>query len=214
MMKSELTAEAAVAALMLWLGTFSTACGAMPLQDAGPAVTQDASSEPPSLVALVLDHFVGTAEGKLLVDPRPLKADAMANAPNPQEIVDDSATTATRTRILKQRGITLTDILHDGRCAFVRGPQMLEDLTRNASDSTRARRQECLARGLFTSIIFGPPERLPPGATPETVPVWRVRVFRMTTSSMHTWDLHFRVDHASPSGWKLIRTWERFGIFS
>lgn len=58
-------------------------------------------------------------------------------------------------------------------------------------DSIRTRRQACLARGLYTTYVFGVAR---PASAPSSDEAPRVvlRVFRMTTWGFEVWDLELR----------------------
>lgn len=161
------------------------------------------------LLITALDHFAPGVEGRLLVDPRPLRSDAdLADVTAAEIAVEDAATAELRTAIVRERGIGLTDAADDQRCAFARGLQMPDYIARTLPDSVNRRHEECLRRGIYTSLIFG----LPEPAEERAPGVWRLKAVRLTTWYYSTWDLYLRP--AGDGDWVIVEAKRIIGIAS
>jgi hypothetical protein len=176
-----------------------------------PGAQENPTRSAPFL-ATALDHFARGAEGPLRFDPRPLRPDADPGGIRAESVdAGDGAASRFRTRVARERGIALTDAVRDKRCAFVHGLGVPEHILRTLPDSVLRRREDCLRRGFFTTVILGVPEpvrneeaQLHPGA-------WKIRAFRMTTSSFESWDLYLG---SQGGGWTVLGTKRIFGIQS
>jgi hypothetical protein len=91
------------------------------------------------------------------------------------------------------------------RCVFSRGVPPPD--TTIEPDSVRARRRVCLARGPFTTFVFG--RAASTDASPAG-PV-RIRVVRLTASSFEVWDLDLR---RGVGGFEVIGTRRLGGVAS
>lgn len=173
---------------------------------------QESPDRSAAFLNAVLDHFARGAEGRLLFDPRPLRPGAEPWGTSPGSVdPGDGATVRFRGRAARERGIALTDAVRDHDCAFVRGAQVPERILNAMPDSARRKREECLARGLFTTVVLGNPLPLQ-GEEAQAYPsAWKVRAFRQTTSSFEAWDVYLG---ARSGGWQVLGTKRIFGIQS
>jgi hypothetical protein len=187
----------------------STACSEGQMASPGAIGARAVPPQSRGLFVAALDHFVSGSEGRLLVDPRPLRPDVDLGSVTAADIAaEDAASAEFRAHIVRERGLGLTDAVRDQRCAFVRGVTLPDSMLRLLPDSVRRRREECLARESYTSVIFGTPR--PVGE--QRPGVWRLEAVRMTTWKYGIWDLYLR-----PSGrgdWVLLEAKERFVIAS
>jgi hypothetical protein len=89
--------------------------------------------------------------------------------------------------------------------------ELPEHIVRAMSDSTRQRRESCLRRGLFTSVVLGLPEAVHGEEAQEYPGAWKVRAFRTTTSDFFVWDVYFGF---SGGAWRVLGTRRIFGMQS
>ncbi len=162
------------------------------------AATQPGGSPAPEqAIRAIAEFFARGSEGRLLIDPRRLRERADLTGLDADDVSPDSAVTASTLGLLAQQGVQPTDAVRDMRCAFVRGATHPPEILAAEPEDYRRIREECLQRGLYTTVIFGTPRLSRAGATQD---VWIVRAVRMTTSSYSVWDVPVR---AGASG-----TWE------
>lgn len=144
------------------------------------------------LLAAALQFFARRDAGAIRMDPRPLRPDARLQGITTRDLaVTDESVVRARTEFARSRGIATTDAAADMSCAFARGVPPPDSMLRLEPDSIRTRRQACLARGLYTTYVFGVarPARAPSSdGTPRVV----LRAVRMTTSGFDVWDLEMR----------------------
>lgn len=196
---------------LLIIGLVSlNACHESRVAGPGAAGAQAVPQQSRGLFAAALDHFASGADGRLLVDPRPLRPDAdLAEIAAADIATEDVATAGLRAGIARERGLGLTDAADDQRCAFARGLTVPDSIMRRMeADSITRERQECLARGQFTSVIFGLP--VPAGA--QQPGVWRLKAVRMNTWHYGIWDLYLRP--AEGGDWVIVEAKQAFGIAS
>jgi hypothetical protein len=160
-------------------------------------------------VAAVLDYLARNSEGRLFVDPRPLREGADLAGLETTDVSGDSAVSNATARILARRGIQVTDAASDMRCAFVRGAIPPPEVLDSEPEDFRRAREACLRRGLYTTVILGTPRRDEEGAARS---VWIVRAVRMTTSSYGVWDLPVRVN--ARGAWEVLEPRRLFGVVS
>lgn len=203
------------AACLLALASCSEGVPSGPRRQASPA-------ESASFFAASLAHFTATAEAPVVVDPRPLRPEAMLHSVRDSDLLPDAhAVVRLRTRVVGSAGLRTSDATEDWKCVFstaLRGPApgtgSREDslwAARRAQepDSLRARREACIARGAFVSVAFG----LPQGETDPRHPGrWRIRAIRIL---LHGWEVVDLFLEAGPGGdWEVVAEQTRVGAFS
>lgn len=175
-----------------------------------PAVLQ-APAAPPALFAAAVEHLAGEAEGRLLVDPRPLRPGADLAGVEADDLASEAAGIAQRqANVLTARGWGQTDAVADFRCTFTGGVGPPPSRLASLPDSIVRRQRECDAREPYTTLIFGLPrpvadERFGPGT-------WQLEAVAMTTGGFRIWDLYLRPD--ADGRWRVSRADARFTIWS
>lgn len=176
----------------------------------------------PAFFASAVGHFTATARAPVIVDPRPLRSEAMLHSVRESDLLPgDAGTAEMRTRVIGSLGLRTSDATEDWKCVFatgLRGPvpggNSHEDslwAARRAQepDSLRLRREVCRARGEFMSLAFGLPQS---GTDPEHPQRWRIRAIRML---LHGWEVVDLFLEARPGGgWEVVREQTRVGAFS
>lgn len=176
-----------------------------------PAVAQDDPGESAVLFAAAIDRLARDARGRLLVDPRPLRADADLRGIQDEDFARGAEAVARmRARALADRGITTTDAVLDQRCTFTEGIGPLPGRESRLADSIRTRTAACLAREPYTTLVLGLPRPVEGAGYPAGT--WRVSARVMDRSGFVIWDLYLRA--GPPSGWTVIAAERRFGIQS
>lgn len=184
------------------------------------AQTPPGESEP--FIAAAVAFLANTSEAPVRVDPRPLRAEAKLHSVGEADLLStDSTTIRLRTGVLLALHIPLTDATADWRCVFaagLRGPgpgerggsdPIWEQIRAAEPDSLRSRREACLRRDPYTSLVLGPPQ----GATrPEHPQWWRIRAMRMM---LHGWEIvDLFLERSADGEWKVVHKQERVGAFS
>ena len=138
-----------------------------------------------------------SAQGMLVVDPRPIQAGADLTSVEPDEV---GPVSAERERVLRKMEIQTTVFLSDQRCLFAHGLPPAPGFG-NVNAEQQAARQECRTRAPFTSAIISSPQR-----DRDTV---TVAVAQMTTSSYAAREYVLR--RCGPGAWRVIATRELIG---
>lgn len=186
----------------------------------GPAAQLPPAGSP-EFFAAALQFLAARASHPVIVDPRPLRPEAMLySVAETDLLLADSATIALRTRVIKTTGLRVTDATHDWECVFAEGiqpppgrkrPEDLEWAWRRAQepDSLQRHRAACRAHGDYVSLAFGLPQA---GTDPDHPERWRIRAIRMLLYGWEVVDL-FLV--ARPNGtWEVVDERRRIGVFS
>lgn len=137
-----------------------------------------------------------SAQGVLIVDPRPMQAGADLTSVESAEV---GPVSAHRERVLRKMEIQTTAFLSDQLCLFAHGLPPAPGFG-NVNAEQQAARQECRARPPFTSAIIGSPR-----LNGDTV---TVAVAQMTTSSYAAREYVLR--RCGPE-WRVIATRELIG---
>lgn len=192
-------------AQLIFLGACSEGRRSDPVAVSAQTVPQQSHG----LLTAAIDHFAPDSEGRLQVDPCPLRADADVAGISIGDIaVEDAATAELRASIVRDHGLTVSDAADDHRCTFAGGLRVPDYIARTVPDSLRRQREACLRKPPYTTLIFGLPE--PAGA--ERPGVWKLEAVRMTTWSYHVWDLYLRP--AGNGAWSIVETEQLLGIMS
>jgi hypothetical protein len=145
------------------------------------------------MVAAALEFFAGRQEGVVRLDPRPLRPDASLQGIRTRDLdATDASVVRARAAFARSRGIATTDAAEDMTCAFVRGVPPTDSMLQLEPDSIRTRRRSCLARGLYTTYVFGVARPAPALPSGDAAPGVVLRAFRLTTSGFEVWDLELR----------------------
>lgn len=183
---------------------------------------QVSPAESPAFFASAVAHFTAAARMPVVVDPRPLRPEALLHSVTERDLLPDhDATVELRTRVIGDLGLHTSDATEDWKCVFsagLRGPRpggsSREDslwAARRAQepDSLRLRRDACLARGEYLSLAFGLPQA---GTDPQHPRRWRIRAVRML---LYGWEVVDLFLEARPAGnWEVVDEQTRVGAFS
>lgn len=199
-----------VVRLALCAAALATACVEPETSPASPVALRQ-PGESSAFFAAALAHFAGSVEGRLLVDPRPLKPGAdLARLQGEDLAPNAAATVQLRTAVLVARGITATDAVADFRCTFSSGVGVPPECEATLPDSIRQRTRECRARAPYTTLIFGLPQ--PATDARYGAGTWRLEALMMTAGGFRIWDLHLQP--GADGLWRVAGADARFTIWS
>lgn len=157
-----------------------------------------------SLYAALLDHFQESASGPLRVDPRPLRGDADLTSVEEGDLLAGAEERAgTVASLLRERGISVGDAVREMDCVFSVGVPLPPG---SPGEAEAAARREACGRRAYTTVAFSEPIPAGPDA-----PI-RVRVVRLTLSSISAWDVDLTYDRRV--GWRIARVERVFRVTS
>lgn len=166
---------------------------------AGAQATPASTDVDAAIFQAIVTELGRSPEGVFLVDPRTLDDRADLTTVEPGEVGEASRA---REDVLERMGIRTTAFLADKSCMFSSGLPPAPEFD-TSTEAQRIARQQCRARGPFTSVIVG-------GARPEGDRV-AVNVARLTTSSYAAQRL---ILQRCAGTWRIIRVEELIGIRS
>ncbi|HEX6042201.1 hypothetical protein [Longimicrobium sp.] len=179
----------------LWCGMLLAGPHGAAAQATPASVDRDAA-----IFQAVITELAGSSEGVLLVDPRTLDSRADLTSVDPEDVGEVSRA---REDVLEGMGIRTTAFLADKPCMFASGLPPAPEFD-TATEEQRTVRQQCRARGPFTSVIVG-------GARPDGDTV-AVNVARLTPSRYAA--RRFILQRCARETWMIIRVEELIGIRS
>lgn len=166
-----------------------TACSAAG-QGTAPLVAPGEPARPVELFSAALEHLVGHAEGRVLVDPRPLRHGADLAGVQAEDLAADAgAAERQRAAVLAERGMAATDAVADFQCTFSTGVRVPAEREQTLPDSIRQRSSACRAREPYTSIIISLPA---PASGDHPAGTWHLEAVAMTLAGFQVWDLYLR----------------------
>lgn len=197
-----------------WVRTAGIAACWVVLLSACSATGQGAASrgatEPPALFTAALDYFAEQAQGRVLVDPRPLRRGAdLAQVQDEDLALDAAETERQRAAVLAAREIAVTDAVADFRCTFSAGVRVPPEREAALPDSIRERSRVCRAREPYTALILGLPDQAPDGPH---AGAWHLEAVAMTVEGFQIWDLYLRA--GADGSWQVADARTRLNIRS
>jgi hypothetical protein len=186
-----------------------SACSAAGQGAASPIAPWE-TAEPSALFAAAVDYLAERAQGRVLVDPRPVRRGADLAQVHDEDLAPDAAETERqRGAVLAARGIAATDAVADFRCTFSAGVRVPPEREAALPDSIRERSRACRAREPFTTLILGLPDQAPDGPH---AGAWHLEAVAMTVAGFQIWDLYLRA--SADGAWQVTDARTRLNIRS